>query len=131
MTAINENFEFLFTTDASYGQPIVVADTIKLCVRELNLMKGHPLHTGTGDGLKRLAACHFIFEDVTSSVRILVPYIGDPKVGSFGEAHTECDGPFGQHTVKQGYGFEGRMENPPAWVRDWVIVAGSFTLLVP
>ena len=93
-------------------------------------MKGHPLHTESNAELERLRSCHFVFEDVRSSVRYLTPYLGDPMLGRFGEKYTEVDGSFGGGSGGREYGFEGRMECPVAIV-DWVIVAGSFTLLVP
>ena len=128
--SISEDFRLLFTTDALYGKPSIAGDSLRICVRELQVMKGHPLHTRSDTNLQILPPCHFVFEDVSSSVRILVPYLGDPTLGKFGKEYSEADGPFSARLDGKEYGFEGRMEHPAAWVRDWVVAAGSFTLVI-
>lgn len=92
-------------------------------------MKGHPARPATGENLVYVPRCHFIFERVASSLRRLTPYVGNPRLGKFGPAYEEQDGPFSQKPDVRDYAFEGRLEDPLAWV-DWVIRAGSFALEV-
>jgi hypothetical protein len=90
-------------------------------------MKGHPARTAPGENLVYVPRCHFVFDQVSSSVRTLSPYIGNPKLGKFAERYAEQDGPFSQKNNAQEYAFEGVLEDPYAWI-DWIVRAGSFTL---
>jgi hypothetical protein len=127
MRVIRENFNFLFTTDSRYSRPNISGDSLRICVKELGLMKGHPARTDPGANLIYVPRCHFIFDQVSSSVRTLSPYVGDPMLGNFGQQYEERDGPFSQKVDAREYAFEGRLEVPYACV-DWVVEAGSFTL---
>jgi hypothetical protein len=127
MQVIQENFNLLFTSDCRYSRPKIAGDTLRICVKELGLMKGHPARTAPGANLVYIPRCHFVFDGVSSSVRTLSPYIGDPKLGKFGRQYDEHDGPFSQRPDAREYAFEGRLEDPYAQV-DWVIKARSFTL---
>lgn len=128
--AIHEHFDQLFTTDCLYGRPQIDGNTIRIRVNDLGLMKGHPLRPIGAANLVYLSSCYFVFERVTSSQRKLTPYVGDPKAGRFGAEHVEHDGPFSPAEGGQEYAFEGRIEDPLAYV-DWCVVAGSFCLETP
>ena len=130
MQIIPEHFHLLFTTDCRYSRPRITGNTVRICVKELGLMKGHPGRTAPGANLVYVPRCHFIFDQVSSSVRSLSPYIGDPKRGNFGPQYEEHDGPFNQTLDSREYAFEGRLEDPYAQV-DWIIKAQSFTLEIP
>ena|SRR6266478_2587349 len=127
MQVIPEHFHLLFTTDCRYSRPKIVGDTLRICVKELGLMKGHPARTAPGENLIYLQRCHFVFEQVSSSLRRVTPYIGEPRFGKFGQPYEERDGPFSQKASVREYAFEGRLEEPLAFV-DWVVRAGSFAL---
>lgn len=127
MRTADEHFDLLFTTDCLYSRPIISNDSIRICVRELGLMEGHPLRASPGRNLEYLRRCHFIFRGVTSSKRSVTPYIGDPKIGVLGPEHREDDGPFEGRTNTREYAFEGRFQDPAAWV-DWVVEAEAFML---
>jgi hypothetical protein len=127
MQVIRENFNFLFTTDGRYSRPKIIGDTVRICVKELGLMKGHPARTDPGRNLVYIPRCHFVFDQVSSSVRTLSPYIGNPKLGTFAKGYREQDGPFSQNNDAKEYAFEGVLEEPLAWI-DWVVRAGSFAL---
>ena len=130
MILIREHFDLLFTTDCRYSRPIISGDSLRICVRDLGLMEGHPLRTTRGPNLVNLPNCHFVFEQVRSSVRNLTPYIGNPISGKFGPSYTEADGPFSNNADSREYGFEGRLDDPPAFV-DWTVNARCFMLEVP
>ena len=127
MQTISEHFELLFTTDCRYSRPSIAGDALQIYVKNLGLMKGHPARTSPGTELVYIPSCHFIFDQVSFSVRTLSPYISDPKFGKFGPRHVERDGPFTQGVNAKEYAFEGVLEDPCAWM-DWVIRAGGFTL---
>lgn len=127
MRTVQEHFNLLFTTDCQYSQPVISGDSVRICVRELGLMEGHPLRSSQGRNLEYLRRCHFIFLGVVSSRRSVTPYIGDPKMGVFGTEHAEVDGPFSKKANTHEYSFEGRFQHPPAWV-DWVVTAETFVL---
>jgi hypothetical protein len=93
-------------------------------------MKGHPLRPSSSEALVWVPSSHFVFEQVASSIRTVMPYIGDPRLGKFGEQYTETDGPFRNGIDGREYGFEGRLDDSNAFV-DWVIRAASFTLEIP
>jgi len=127
MQVFSENFDLLFTTDCRYSRPKIAGDTLRICVKDLGLMDGHPARTAPAANLVYVPRCHFIFNRVSYSVRTLSPYIGDPKLGKFAQQYTEQDGPFSQKNNSQEYAFEGVLEDPAAWI-DWIVRAGSFTL---
>jgi hypothetical protein len=127
MQIISEYFDLLFTTDCRYSRPKVAGDTLRICVKNLGLMKGHPARTDPGANLVYVPRCHFVFDQVSSSVRTLSPYIGNPKLGKFAERYAEQDGPFSQKNSAQEYAFEGVLEDPYAWI-DWIVRAESFKL---
>ena len=108
---------------------MIVEDTITICVRDLGLMEGHPLRPESSASLIKVPRCHFIFERVSGSCRTLTPYVGDPKQGKFGETVREIDGPFPHRAFAREYAFEGRFDQPLAWV-DWVVKAEAFLLEV-
>ena len=105
----------LFTTDCRYSRPKISGDSLRICVKELGLMKGHPVRTDPAANLVYIPRCHFLFGQVSSSVRTLTPYIGDPMLGKFGQRYEEQDGPFSEKANAQEYAFEGRLEDPYAW----------------
>ncbi|MCP5014124.1 MAG: hypothetical protein GY938_02430 [Ketobacter sp.] len=95
-------------------------------VSGLYVMEGHPLAKGKGGPFKgRLK-----FIGVRNSTRNICEYIGNPKQpNGFKEPRDIEDGPLEQVMVPeilQEYGFEGFLENPAAWVNDWVVKARSF-----
>jgi hypothetical protein len=94
MREVHEKFDLLFTTDSLYRRPIIRDDMIRICVKNLALMNGHPLRTISGGDLEYLPNSHFIFKGVSSSKRKMTPYIGDPKLAVFGKEYKEVDGPF-------------------------------------
>jgi hypothetical protein len=127
MQTIPEHFELLFTTDCRYSRPRIERDVLRICVKNLGLMQGHPARTSPGTKLVYVPSCHFTFVQVSSSVRTLWPYIGDPKLGNFGQRLVEHDGPFVQRPDAKEYGFEGVMEDPCGWM-NWEVKAAGFTL---
>ena len=127
MKRVPGHFEFLFTTDCRYSRPKITGDVLRICVKELGLMKGHPARAAVGENLVYVPRCHFIFEQVALSSRRLTPYVGNPRLGKFGLPYEEHDGPFIQKPDARQYAFEGRLEDPLAWV-DWVVRARSFSL---
>lgn len=127
MQLIREHFNFLFTTDCRYSQPTIAGDTLRICVAELGLLKGHPLKPEASGTIAYIPRCNFVFDQVSASVRTLSPYIGDPKLGNFGRPYVEEDGPFSQRPGGREYAFEGVFEEPRAWI-DWMVKAGSFAL---
>ena len=124
-----ESFEYLFTTDCTYSRPTVRDNAIRVRVMNLGLMKGHPARRESGAAIIYIQSCAFVFNSVSSSVRKITPYIGDPKLGNFGPTYSGEDGPFVANSTAREYAFEGVLEEPPSHV-DWVIRASTFSLQV-
>ena len=125
MERIVGHFDELHFTEANFGRPHIEGRTVKIPVRGLLPLRGHPLASSE---LRPLAGS-LIFRGVETWRRALTEYIGDPMApaGFRDEYCVEDLGP-GQSThVGRVYSFEGFLESPSAWV-DWDITAESFEL---
>lgn len=125
MDQVPDHFDEIHFTESRIGTPVVGRDCLRIPVKGLFLMRGHPLlsHTpGPIDGT-------MIFEGVARSVRTVVEYLGDPRHPSeFKEPRQEQDGPFSSETADgcQDFEFEGLWESPPAWIDKWTVRARRF-----
>lgn len=124
-------FEQIFFTESTTGQPIICDGTMRVSVRGLFVLRGHPL-LQEGDGPYQ---GWLVFDGVNSSKRTVTEYDQENGTDSrprFKAMYEVVDGPFPTPTCGelQDFGFETMQEKPEAWVDDWVIQANSFTLIV-
>lgn len=123
MKIIPENFNKLFFTESTLGNPNVDAEILSIPVEGIFFLKGYPF-LGGEIPLSGL----FLFRGVMSSRRKMTEYIGDPKEpdgfkDEYEIVDVELDEDFSKNY--QIFSFEGLMKSPVAWV-DWDIIAESF-----
>jgi hypothetical protein len=119
---ISENFDALFFTESTFGEPVLERDTLTVPVTGVLPLGDYPL-AGAGPLAGKL-----IFRGVASSSRTVTEYIGDPTKPDGFEApyditDIERDGDILQ---LREYAFEGVSERPSAWIDNWVVRAFSF-----
>lgn len=122
-------FDNLYFTESSFGQPVIHGATMRIPVRGLFVLRGHPL-LDRGDGPY---AGWLIFENVHESIRTITEYVGESKLeAEFGEPYEIKDGPFfeGVGNSVTTFGFEGLQLEPKAWIDNWIVRAGSFELII-
>ncbi len=123
-------FKDLHFTESKLWQPMINANLMVVEVTQLYPLEGHPLCKFTNGPV----AGKLIFNDVSQSERTIIEYKGDSHAPtSFKEKRKESDGPFNLDPFRPDmieFGFEGFLENPPAWVDDWIVKARSFALEV-
>jgi hypothetical protein len=125
MRTIPEHFDFLFTTDCRCNPPRIERDVLRIYVKNLGLIEGHPARTNPGKNLIYVPSCHFTCIQVGFSVGTVWPSFGDPKLGKFGQRHVEPDGPSLKGPVLRNTGSRGFWKIP--WI-NWEVVAAGFTL---
>jgi len=129
MTPIADHFDDLHFVESNLGKPQIAGDCLRIPVKGLFPLAGHPLVTQT----PRLVSGILRFEGVVSSTRTLIEYVGDPKNPSgFKDRRQEQDGPFpaSDATDIREFLFAGYGESPPAWIEHWVVRARRFVLEV-
>jgi len=122
-------FDNLHFTESSFGLPVVHGSTLRIPVRGLFVLRGHPL-LENGDGPY---TGWLVFENVRDSRRTVTEYTGESKLaGEFGKPYEVEDGPFPQVVGDPGvtFEFEGLQLEPKAWVDNWIVRADSFELIV-
>ena len=126
MITIHENFEKIHFTESLLGCPEIDGRTIKIRVKGLLMMRGHPLSTPEFRPIEGT----LVFREVASSVRSITEYLGDPKnPDGFKEEYSVQDFDPAPTDGCTSYSFEGVLEKPRAWV-DWDIRAKSFDLII-
>jgi hypothetical protein len=139
MRTFPENFECLHFTEADFGAPRIAGQTITIPVKNLPVFPPHPLiKDGDDRAIKQHPALGgvvdglLVFRGVYLSRRKLHEYIGDPmKPTGFKDAYEIEDINFGTPgEILTKYEFEGSLEEPPACLGYWNILARSFELQV-
>jgi hypothetical protein len=140
MRSFPENFECLILGEADFGVPKIVGHTIIIPVMHLpvHAYGRHPLvltddkafwkHPALGEVVDGL----LVFRDVYLSRRKIIEYIGDPMhPDGFREPYVveDINVDVGDEILNT-YDFEGSLEDPPAFVETWDILARSFELQV-
>jgi hypothetical protein len=125
----DENFEKLYFTECVLGKAVVSGETMRIQVRGLFVLRGHPL-LSVGYGPH---SGWFVFNGVTHSSRTVTEYIGDPKApeGFKDPYSVEDEVPSLASTAQpRDYAFEGLQDEPCAWVDNWIVRAASFQLQI-
>jgi len=126
MKIIDENFEHLHFSESCLGVPIVRGNDLFVPVSGLYVMSDHPLAVIRGGPFKGVMK----FISVSSSSRNIAEYIdGSRSLKGFRDPYDVFDGPFPSSKNEDKlneYGFEGFLEEPEAWVNDWVVHAKHF-----
>ena len=144
MRVFPENFDRLYFTEAHFGTPKIAGQTITIPVRNLPVFPPHPLvkdgddkaiwqHPALGGVVNGL----LVFRGVSLSKRKMANYIGDPMSSEwssergFSEDYEIIDinANDNRESLNQ-YSFEGRLDEPPAVIAYWDIIARSFELQV-
>ena len=131
MGLIRGFFDNLFFTESVLGHPSLNGAQLRVPIKGLFLLAGHPLETeGYGPFTGEL-----VFDGVGNSRRTITEYIGDPRRPDGYKAPREivdrerlADA---DHSSLTKFCFEGYLESPGAWVDDWIVTAESFALEVP
>jgi hypothetical protein len=144
MRVFPEKFDQLCFAQAHYGAPEVVAEVkeryyeekmLIITVRNLPLMKGHPLFKDNAmiddSELGKVVNGLLVFHGVLLSRRRIREYIGDPlKPDWIGEEYAIEDIRFDLSCeVMNVYTFEGKLDKPLSKVK-WSVIARSFELQV-
>jgi hypothetical protein len=136
MRVFPEKFDQLCFAQAHYGAPEVVGEVkerynrekmLIITVRNLPLMKGHPLFKDNGKTVNGL----LVFHGVLLSRRRVREYTGNPlKPDWIGEEYVIEDIRFDLSCeVMNVYTFEGKLDKPLSKVK-WSVIARSFELQV-
>jgi len=122
-------FDHIFTEDCDLSNPKIDASTLVICVRNIGVIVGHPLHdNGKSRGVQYFNSGHLIFEGVVASTREISEYEINPTVNKFKPKRLIQDGPFPALTGStEAFRFMGILDSPRAWT-DWSVVAISFSL---
>jgi len=125
-------FEKIFSEDCNLSNPKIEGSRIIICVRNIGVIRGHPLHQEGGPaGVKYFSSGHLIFEGVEASMRELSEYAVKPNVNQFKSKRVIQDGPFPRvEGNKETFRFMGVLDSPRAWT-DWTVLAAKFSLEVP
>jgi|GEM_PF-4013357 hypothetical protein len=125
-------FDKLFTEDCELSNPKIIGDRLIICVRNIGVISGHPLHNKQKSrSIEYFKAGHFVFEGVEASVREVSEYEISPAVNKFKPKRLIHDGPFPAVAAsKEVFRFMGVLDSPRAWT-DWTVVAASFSLEIP
>ena|SRR2546423_10324517 len=125
-------FGKIFTEDCDLSNPKIDASKLVICVRNIGVISGHPLHDKrTSKAIKYFNSGHLIFEGVEASMREIAEYEISPKVNKFKPKRSIQDGPFPEVTgPTEVFRFMGVLDSPRAWT-DWTVVAISFSLEIP
>lgn len=124
-------FDKLYFTESVLGVPIVEGTRLRLPVRGIFLLSGHPLeHEGSGPFEGEL-----VFYGVSDSRRTVTEYIGDSRNPTgFNSPREVIDevatGTLDAISASQKFCFEGYQEEPSSWIDNWAVQASSFTLRV-
>jgi hypothetical protein len=139
MRAFPENFEWLHFTEAHFGAPQVMGQDIVLPVINLPVQGDHPLRIAKDKIIRQHPALGgvvnglLVFRDVSLSKRRMSDYIGDPMSPEcrFSEDYEVVDIDTNENDENlKLYSFEGRLDEPPAVIAYWDILARSFELQV-
>ena len=116
-------FDAIHFTESTLGRPVVDGTVLKIPVRGVSFVAPHPL-AGISDRSGLL-----VFEGVAESRRTVSTYIGDPRNPSGFQTDTvHVDGPFTSQrdATLCDFRFEGLIDDPPAWVKEWIVQAQGF-----
>lgn len=122
-------FDNLYFTESSFGLPVTHGANMRIPVRGLFVLRGHPL-LDSSDGPY---TGWLVFENVQDSRRIVTEYVGESKLSrDFREPYEIKDGPFPSNAgdAVTTFGFEGLQLEPKAWIDNWVVRAESFELII-
>jgi hypothetical protein len=121
MTAAAD-FANLHFTDATIQQVTLQGNRLLLRVKKIMVLEGDKPP-------ELIPTCELVFEGVTFSRRVLIPYARSPKLKDTlpEETVTDVDG---AHTGNL-YELEGLLERPAAWIKEWSIHATSFSIATP
>lgn len=127
MREVRGFFDKLYFSESVLGSACFDGARLKVPVRGLFLLAGHPLETkGRGP-----YAGVLVFDGVAESRRTITEYIGDSrKPDGFKPPYEVVDEvPTGAVKTEGLYefGFEGYQESPSAWIDNWIVRARSFT----
>jgi hypothetical protein len=139
MRAFLEDFECLHFTEAHFGAPRIVGQTIMIPVKNLPVQGKHPLRLAKDRAIKQHPALGgvvdgpLVFRGVLLSKREMSDYIGDPMSSEcgFSKDYEVIDINIDEDRENlRLYSFEGRLDEPPAVITYWDILAHSFELQV-
>jgi hypothetical protein len=121
-------FDKLHFTESTLWSPSITTTQLRVPITGLMILQGHPMESSgygpySGD---------LVFDDVVSSRRTVIEYIGDPRNPSgFGTPRQVADEFEAKSSMQlQNFTFEGLIRNPDAWVDEWVVLAREFRLLI-
>lgn len=122
------HFNDLHMTECTILGHEIKENIITIIAKNIFVTKDHPLNKNShGPYSGKL-----VFNDVSSSSRIIIEYIGDPhKPDGHKEPYTICDNiiPHQSNDKQQNHFVEGVLNNPSSWI-SWDIKASSFMLIV-
>jgi len=140
MRAFPENFEPLGFWEAHFGAPTIVGQVITIPVKDLPVFPPHPLVKDGDDmairqhpALGGVVNGRLVFMGVSLSKRKMADYIGNPMSSEcrFSEDYEVIDINIDEDRKSlKLYSFEGRLDEPPAVITYWDIIARSFELQV-
>jgi hypothetical protein len=122
------HFDEIHSTECSFGEPILAADSLRVPAPRIVLLGDHPLCWGNDLWVCRGA---LVFLGARRSRRRLIGYVGDPKAPVSFEPEVEIvdlSGPVDE--TLETFRFEGFSIPRNAWILEWTIEARSFALEV-
>ena len=127
---VKEHFDNIHFTESLFSDPVAEEQSLLIRASRVQLLANHPFFCYFPD----LINCVMRFNGVICSRRRICEYIcGSNGVEGMKEPSLHEDGPFSSESKKllvSNYVFEGVLQNPYAWVGDWIVQAESFELQI-